>query len=102
MKDVLFAIYCTPSLDVTLSAIYKKGKITSYRKVHSNDALRAQLLAFSDPKADLNAVADAGKHFLLPIFGANNIESYCKAANSFIVQFGCTSTHFSSCSAAFL
>ena len=73
MKGVLLAIYAFTGCD-TLSAIYKKGKITPYRKAQANDALRAKLLVFSDPKADPSAVADAGKHFLLAMFGAKNTE----------------------------
>ena len=74
MKDVLLAIYAFTGCD-TVSAIYKKGKITPYRKLQANDALREKLLVFSDPKADPIAVANAGKHFLLAIFGAKNTEN---------------------------
>ena len=73
MKGVLLAI-CTFTGCDTSSAIYKKGKITPYMKVQANDTLRAKLLVFSDPKADPSAVADAGKHFLLAMFGAKNTE----------------------------
>ena len=48
--------------------------------MQSNDALCAKLLAFSDSKAYPNAVANAGKHFLLTIFGAKNtkdLDSFC-------------------------
>ena len=74
MKDVVLAIYAFTGCD-TVSAIYKKGKITPYRKLQANDALREKLLVFSDPKADPIAVANAGKHFLLAIFGAKNTEN---------------------------
>ena len=73
MKDVLLAIYAFTGCD-TISAIYKKGKVTPYRKVQANDALRTKLLVFNDPKADRSAVADAGRHLLLAMFGAQNTD----------------------------
>lgn len=74
MKGVLLAIYAFTGCD-TVSAIYKKGKITPYRKVEADNILRTKLLVFNDPKADPSAVADAGKHFLLSMFGAKNTEN---------------------------
>lgn len=73
MKDVLLPIYAFTGCD-TISAIYKKGKITPYKKVQTNNALRTKLLVFNNPKADPSAVADAGKHFLLAMFGAKDTE----------------------------
>lgn len=60
---------------MTLYQLYlQEGKITPYRKVQANDALRTKLLVFNDPKADPSEVADAGRHFLLAMFGAKNTE----------------------------
>jgi len=73
MRDVLFAIYAFTGCD-TVSSIYKKGKIAPFRKVQANKALHAKLLVFNDPKADPSAVADAGKHFFLAMFGAKNTD----------------------------
>ncbi|CAH2016869.1 unnamed protein product, partial [Acanthoscelides obtectus] len=64
-----------PVIDVTRYQLSKKGNITPYKKVQADNVLRTKLLVFNYPKADPNAVADAGKHFLLAMFGAKNTEN---------------------------
>ncbi|GBM21107.1 hypothetical protein AVEN_212903-1 [Araneus ventricosus] len=73
MKDVLLVVYAFTGCN-TVSAIYRKGKIVPLKKVQANKALHTKLLRFNDPNADPNAVADAGKHFLLSLFGTRNID----------------------------
>ncbi|GBN70589.1 hypothetical protein AVEN_88854-1 [Araneus ventricosus] len=43
-------------------------------KVQANKALHTKLLRFNYPNRDPNAVADAGKHFLLSIFVSRNTD----------------------------
>ncbi|GBN48732.1 hypothetical protein AVEN_35286-1 [Araneus ventricosus] len=73
MKDVLLAVYAFTGCD-TVSAIYRKGEIVPFKKVQANKALHAKLLRFNYPNADPNAVADAGKHFLVSMFGSRNTD----------------------------
>ncbi|GBM03920.1 hypothetical protein AVEN_185414-1 [Araneus ventricosus] len=69
MRYVLLAVYAFTGWD-TVSAIYRKEKTVPFKKVQTNKALHTKLLRFNDPYADPNAVADAGKHFLLSMFGS--------------------------------
>ncbi|GBL83361.1 hypothetical protein AVEN_110672-1 [Araneus ventricosus] len=71
MKDILLAVYASIGCD-TVSAIYRKGKIVPSKKFQANKELHTKLLRFNDPNADPNAVADAGKNFLLSMFGSRN------------------------------
>ncbi|GBM59457.1 hypothetical protein AVEN_157225-1 [Araneus ventricosus] len=73
MKDVLLALYAFTGCD-TVSAIYRKGKIVSFKKVQVNKALHTKLLRFNDSNADPNTVADARKHFLLSTFRSRNTD----------------------------
>ncbi|GBN01360.1 hypothetical protein AVEN_227732-1 [Araneus ventricosus] len=73
MKDVLLVVHAFTGCN-TVSAIYRKGKIVPFKKVQANKAPHIKLLRFNEPNADPNAVADAGKHFLLSVFGLRNTE----------------------------
>ncbi|GBM45497.1 hypothetical protein AVEN_210228-1 [Araneus ventricosus] len=46
----------------------QKEENSAFQKVQGNEALHTKLLTFSDPNADPNAVADAGKFFFFPCF----------------------------------
>ncbi|GBL81213.1 hypothetical protein AVEN_143548-1 [Araneus ventricosus] len=72
MKDVLLAVYAFTGCDTV--SIYRKEKIVAFKKVQANKALHTKLLRFNDPNADPNAVADAGKHFLLSMFESRNTD----------------------------
>lgn len=71
MRDVLLAVGLYA---FTRCLSYLQDVFAPFRKVQANKALRTKLLTFNDPDADPSTVADAGKHFLLAMFGVNNIE----------------------------
>ncbi|GBM23776.1 hypothetical protein AVEN_271136-1 [Araneus ventricosus] len=73
MKEALLDVYAFTGCD-TVSAIYRKGKIVPFKKVQAYKALHTKLLRFNDTNADPNAMADAGKHFLVSIFGSRNTD----------------------------
>lgn len=71
MKDILLVVYAFTGID-TVSSIYRKGKITPFKKVQANKTLREKLLVFNDSNASPNDIAEAGELFFVILYGSDD------------------------------
>ena len=99
MKGVRLGIYAFTWCN-TLSAVFKKGKITLFGKSASQRRYSCETSTLQWPKNRPQCSGWWGKHFLFAIFGPKNTDdldifatcvTWRLLQSTFIVQIGCTS-----------
>lgn len=69
MKNSILFAHAVSGCDTT-SAMYKKGKLSTYRILEKRQDLRTKVEIFLDPNAERGVIIATGEYFLLALYGA--------------------------------